>query len=119
MIVDGHARRPDRATVLTLKRENREIPVRTYKHPPAGPTPEGSIHDRNELKNLLPSGILAPAAGAGRVLNSLGTVQTEIAIPFPRRSREWLCVALLECQRCHQVAERRSPVQRHCSDCRA
>jgi hypothetical protein len=27
-------------------------------------------------------------------------------------------LALLECRGCHQVVERRSPVQRHCPDCR-
>ncbi len=58
-------------------------------------------------------------AGAGRVLNRLGTVGSDIAVPLPRRSREWLKVALLECARCHQVVQRTSPVQRLCPDCRA
>jgi hypothetical protein len=59
-------------------------------------------------------------AGAGRVLNRLGTPEeSEIAIPLPRRSRDWLSVALLECSMCHQVVERTSPIQRHCPSCRA
>jgi hypothetical protein len=58
-------------------------------------------------------------AGAGRVLNRLGTAESEIAIPLPSRSREWLKVALVECQRCHQVEQRRSPIQRHCAGCTA
>jgi hypothetical protein len=39
--------------------------------------------------------------------------------PSPRRSREWLKVALVECQRCHQVEQRCSPIQRHCAGCAA
>jgi hypothetical protein len=35
---------------------------------------------------------------------------SQISLPLPTRSREWLKVALLECQRCHQVVERQSPV---------
>jgi len=58
-------------------------------------------------------------AGAGRVLNRLGTPESEIAIPLPRRSCEWLETALIECQRCDQVVERKSPTQRHCASCRA
>jgi hypothetical protein len=57
-------------------------------------------------------------AGAGRVLKTLGEASTKISLPHPSRSREWLTVALVECQCCHQVVERRSPVQRHCTDCR-
>ena len=58
-------------------------------------------------------------AGAGRVLRSRGETSSDISLPHPSRSREWLKVALLECRRCHQVVERSSPVQRHCPDCRA
>jgi hypothetical protein len=43
---------------------------------------------------------------------------TEISLSRPGRSREWLTVALLECERCHQIVERASPIQRHCRDCR-
>lgn len=57
-------------------------------------------------------------AGAGRVLNRLGAAGTEILLPHPVRSREWLKVALVECARCHQVVERTSPIQRHCTECR-
>lgn len=55
-------------------------------------------------------------AGAGRVLNCRGTIASEISLPRPTRSREWLKVALVECDRCHQVVERRSPIQQHCTD---
>jgi hypothetical protein len=58
-------------------------------------------------------------AGAGRVLNSRGETATEISIPRPARSRKWLKVALLECSRCHQVVEPRSPGQRYCGECSA
>ena len=44
-------------------------------------------------------------AGAGRVLNSRGTVTSEISLPLTRRSREWLDLALVKCQQCHQVVE--------------
>jgi hypothetical protein len=57
--------------------------------------------------------------GAGRVLNSRGSAESEIPIPHPPRSREWLHVALVECARCHQVLERRSPAQRRCPGCRS
>ena len=58
-------------------------------------------------------------AGPARLLNSRGTATSQISLPHPGRSREWLKVALLECARCHQVVERRSPVQRYCADCHA
>ena len=58
-------------------------------------------------------------AGAGRVLNSRGTQTSEITLPLPRRSREWLDLALVDCQRCHQVVQRQSPIQRYCPECRA
>jgi hypothetical protein len=58
-------------------------------------------------------------AGAGRVLNPQGTAASDIPLPHPGRSREWLTAALVECARCYQVVERRSPVQRHCGECRA
>ncbi len=58
-------------------------------------------------------------AGAGRVLNPQGTAASEIPLPSPGRSRERLAAALVECARCRQVVVRRSPVQRHCLDCRA
>lgn len=54
-------------------------------------------------------------AGAGRVLDRLGTAATVIAVL--RRSREWLKVTLLQCHRWHQVCERRSHRQRLCSEC--
>jgi hypothetical protein len=57
-------------------------------------------------------------AGAGRVLNSRGVTASQISLPRPIRSREWLKVALLECERCHQIVERTSPIQRHCAGCR-
>jgi len=57
-------------------------------------------------------------AGAGRVLNPRGSTSSETLLPRPARSREWLNVDIIECQRCHQVVERRAPVQRHCPDCR-
>ena len=38
-------------------------------------------------------------------------------MPHSSRSREWLRVALIECARCQQVVERRSPVRQHCPDC--
>jgi hypothetical protein len=56
-------------------------------------------------------------AGAGCVLNSRLT-SSEVPLPRAARSREWLAVALTECQRCHHVVERRASVQRHCHDCR-
>ena len=58
-------------------------------------------------------------AGAGHLLRSRGETSSDISLPRPTRSRAWLDLALLECQQCHQVVERRSPVQRHCPDCRA
>jgi hypothetical protein len=58
-------------------------------------------------------------AGAGRLLNRLGVAENEIPLPHPEHSRAWLNVAILECAWCGQVAERTSPVQRHCPDCRA
>jgi len=58
-------------------------------------------------------------AGAGRVLNRLGTATDEIPLPYPVRSREWLRAALVECVRCEQVVERTSPIQRYCPDCAA
>jgi hypothetical protein len=57
-------------------------------------------------------------AGAGRVLNRLGATEHTISLRHPKRSREWLAVAIVECERCHQVVERTSPIQRHCGDCR-
>jgi len=60
-----------------------------------------------------------PRAGAGRVLKTRGKAMSQISLRHPARSREWLNVALLECQLCHQVVERRSPVQRHCAGCTA
>ena len=56
-------------------------------------------------------------AGAGPVLNRLGTAKSEIAIPSPadRRMAE---DALVECDRCHQIAARVSPIQGHCPICR-
>jgi len=56
-------------------------------------------------------------AGAGQLLRSRGETASEISLPRPARSREWLNVALLDCGSCHQVVERRSPVQRYCADC--
>jgi hypothetical protein len=56
-------------------------------------------------------------AGAGHLLRSLGETSSEVSLPRPTRSREWLKVALLECGHCHQVVERHSPVQRYCSEC--
>jgi hypothetical protein len=53
-------------------------------------------------------------AGAGRVLNPRGAVASDVPLPYPARSRGWLEAALLECARCHQVVERRSPAQRRC-----
>jgi len=56
-------------------------------------------------------------AGAGRVLNRHSASASEIPLPHPERSRQWLRVALIECARCHQAAERRSPAQRWCPGC--
>jgi hypothetical protein len=56
--------------------------------------------------------------GAGHLLRSRGTA-TEISLPQPSRSREWLSVGLVECARCHQMMERRPPIQRRCPACRA
>jgi len=58
-------------------------------------------------------------AGAARVLNRRGTAASEVPLPHPARSRGWLESALLECAECHQIAERRSPAQRHCPECAA
>jgi hypothetical protein len=58
-------------------------------------------------------------AGAGRVLKTLGDASAQIRLPQPPRSRAWLNVALIECDRCHQVEQRRSPIQRHCAACTA
>lgn len=58
-------------------------------------------------------------AGAGHLLRSRGESASVISLPRPTRSREWLRVALLECDRCHQVVDRLSPVQRHCTSCTA
>jgi hypothetical protein len=57
--------------------------------------------------------------GPGHLLRSRGEATTEIRLPRPIRSRAWLEEAPFECRRCHRVVERRSPVQRHCTDCRA
>jgi hypothetical protein len=57
-------------------------------------------------------------AGVGRVLNRLGTVENAISLPRPERSRGWLKLSLVECDQCHQIIERRSPIQRHCRECR-
>jgi hypothetical protein len=51
-------------------------------------------------------------------MNSRGATSSAISIPHPKRSREWLAAAIVECERCHQVVERTSPIQRHCRDCR-
>jgi hypothetical protein len=58
-------------------------------------------------------------AGAGRVLQTQGKAESEIPLRRPARSRRWLKMALVECIGCHQVVDRRSPVQRYCPDCRA
>lgn len=50
---------------------------------------------------------MAPAAGAGHLLQSRGETLLDILLPRPSRSREWLKIALLQCQRCQQVSERR------------
>ncbi len=57
-------------------------------------------------------------AGAGRVLNSRGTTSSAISIPHPRAHANGSPPAIVECERCHQVVERTSPIQRHCLDCR-
>jgi len=57
-------------------------------------------------------------AGAGRLLIAGGTTISEVPLPLSRRSREWLRTSMLECSLCHQIVERRSPVQRYCPDCR-
>ncbi len=57
-------------------------------------------------------------AEAGHVLRSRGETSSEISLPRLVRSRAWLKVALLECEQCHQVVERRSPIQRVRADCR-
>jgi len=61
--------------------------------------------------------------GAGWVLNPRGPAATEIQLPYPGGSREWLEAALVECHRCHQVVARTSAVHRHCVEslgrCRA
>jgi len=54
-------------------------------------------------------------AGAGNLVRSGGETSTEIPLPRPVRSREWMKVALLERARCHRVIERTSPIQRHCA----
>jgi hypothetical protein len=54
---------------------------------------------------------------ADRRQQSRRTATSEIVLPHPVRSREWLKLAHLECQRCHRFVERRSPIQRHCPDC--
>jgi hypothetical protein len=77
-----------------------------------------TIADRNRGSSPRSTGWL-PRAGAGRVLKARGTEAVEITLPRAKRSREWLTAAVLECARCHQVVERRSPIERHCPDCRA
>jgi hypothetical protein len=74
---------------------------------------------RRILVRALPRGSRLRWAGAGRVLKTLGEITSDASIPCPARSREWLGVALLECGHCHQVVERRSPVQRYCAACAA
>jgi len=51
-------------------------------------------------------------------MRSPGETSTEISLPSLTRSREWLTVPMVECDRCHQLVERTSPRQRHCRDCR-
>ena len=62
---------------------------------------------------------LAPAGWSRPCTESAGDRGERDPLPHPRRSREWLEAALVECAQCHQVVERRSPVQRHCRECRA
>jgi hypothetical protein len=69
-------------------------------------------------ENVLLTSSWLRRAGAGRVLNRLGTANGEIALPHSGRSRELLNVALVECARCHQVIARAAPIQRYCPDCR-
>jgi hypothetical protein len=82
------------------------------------PWPSGARHPTTVLTRSDSVSSWLRRTGAGRVLNRLGTTTHEIALPHPGRSREWLTVALLECSRCHQVVEGRSPTQRLCPSCR-
>jgi hypothetical protein len=82
---------------------------------------------------LDPSRTEVEVIGLGRSPDAIDTVrhpleQSHLDEPGQRpqatwaargRSRAWLGVALVECVRCHQVGERSSPVQRHCSYCTA
>jgi hypothetical protein len=58
-------------------------------------------------------------AGAGHLLRNRGEVSSNVPLPRPTRLRKCLKVGQLECARCHQVVERRSPVQRYCPACAA
>lgn len=39
-----------------------------------------------------------------------------MSLPRPTRSRDWVKLALVEYDRCHQIEQRRSPNQRHSAD---
>ena len=62
---------------------------------------------------------LAPAGRGLPCAELAGAAASEVRLPRPARSRGWLEAALLECASCHQVAERRSPAQRHCPERRS
>jgi Recombinase zinc beta ribbon domain len=57
-------------------------------------------------------------AGAGRLLIARRAMPSMIALPRSERSRDWLASAIVQCDRCHRLAERTSPVQRRCPECR-
>jgi hypothetical protein len=93
-------------------------PRRSLARRDGGPACPGSLGFilRIGRNNLLPASSWLRRAGARRVL---GTGEAaSIAIPSPRRSREWLARSFVECTGCQSLVKRRSPTQRRCDDCR-
>jgi hypothetical protein len=72
---------------------------------------------KQDWHNDLASGGGPLRPGAGRVLQTRAEPTSEISLPRDARSRELLKVAVVECRICHQITERRSPVQRYSLDC--
>ncbi len=59
-------------------------------------------------------------AGAGRLLIARGQSQVTVRLTRPPRGRvAWRQLPVKRCDQCDREAPRRSPGQRHCSDCAA
>lgn len=79
---------------------------------------KGRVVLRIGPRNLLPRGNWLRRAGPARLLIAQGGMPTQISLPRTGASREWLAKAHVECDRCHGIAERTSPIQRRCLECR-